>query len=159
MRTDPSQNGGLFVGRRPGTKPVVYRDVPVRGDDRRQRLDSLLAAGILAVMIFVNLLFWGPIPVGWLWIVSHIPYLADRIFFALLVAFVGILMSLMLALVALKQLDHLWILARRAAGVDQREGAIGRVFAYTAMIGASLFAGWMIFGGGLADSLNPPAQP
>lgn len=119
----------------------------------------MLAAGILAVMIFVNLLFWGPIPVGWLWIVSHIPFLADRIFFALFVAFVGILMSLMLALVALKQLDHLWILARRAAGVDQREGAIGRVFAYTAMIGATLFAGWMILGGGLADSLNPPAQP
>ncbi len=131
----------------------------MRGDGRRQRLDSLIAGAILALMIFVNLLFWGPIPVGWLWVVSHIPYLADRIFFALLVAFVGILLTLMLALVALKQLDHLWILARRASGVDQREGAIGRVFAYTAMVGATLFAMWMIFGGGLADSLNPPAQP
>ncbi len=159
MRTDPTDNGGLFVARRPGTKPVVYRDEPVRGDDRRQRLDSMIAGAILALMIFVNLLFWGPIPVGWLWVVSHVPYLADRIFFALLVAFVGILLTLMLALVALKQLDHLWILARRASGVDQREGAIGRVFAYTAMIGATLFGMWMIFGGGLADSLNPPAQP
>ena len=34
-----------------------------------------------------------------------------------------------------KRLDLAWILVRRAAGVDQREGVIGRVFAYSAAIG------------------------
>ena len=159
MRTDPTDNGGLFVGRRPGTKPVKYRTAPEAVHDRRRRVDAVLAAGLLALMILVNLLFWGPIPVGWLWVVSHVGFLADRIFLALCVAFGGILMSLMLALVALKQLDQLWILARRASGVDQREGVIGRVFAYTAMIGASLFSLWLIFGGGLADSINYRPTP
>ncbi len=156
MRTDPTDNGGLFVGRRPGTKPVHYRTQPVEGDARTRRRDSLLAALILAAMVFVNLLFWGPIPVGWLWIVSHIPVLVDHIFFALVVAFVGILLTLMGALVILKQLDRAWILVRRASGVDQRGGVIGRVFLYTAIVGSTLFSLWLILGGGLAQSLNPP---
>ena len=156
MRTDPTDNGGLFVARRPGTKPVKYDAPPTPGSAFQQRRDTVLAAGILAVMIFVNLLFWGPIPVGWLWIVSHIPFLAERIFFALVVAFLGILLTLMAALALLKQLDRAWVLVRRAAGIDQRAGVIGRVFMYTAIVGASLFGLWMIFGGGLANSLNPP---
>ena len=156
MRTDPTDNGGLFVARRPGTKPVHYAEPPQPGNALQRRRDTVFAVGILALMTFVNLLFWGPIPVGWLWVVSHIPFLAAHIFFALLVAFVGILLTLMGALVLLKQLDRAWILVRRAAGVDQRNGVIGRVFMYTAIIGASLFGLWMIFGGGLANSLNPP---
>ena len=159
MRTDPTDNGGLFVGRRPGTKPVHYRTEPVFGERRRQRLDAALAAAILGAMIFVNLLFWGPIPLGWLYLVSHVQFFVDHIFWALIVAFFGILLTLIAALVVLKQLDRLWILARRASGVDQREGVIGRVFAYTAAVGAVLFGLWLIFGGGLADSLNPPPQP
>lgn len=156
MRTDPTDNGGLFVARRPGTKPVKYDEAPTPGTPFEQRRDRTIAGGILAVMIFINLLFWGPIPVGWLWVVSHIPFLADRVFLAVVVAFIGILLTLMAALALLKQLDRAWVLVRRAAGIDQRSGVIGPVFAYTALIGASLFGLWMIFGGGLADSLNPP---
>ena len=156
MRTDPTDNGGLFVARRPGTKPVHYAEPPKPGSALQRRRDTVLAVGILALMTFVNLLFWGPIPVGWLWVVSHIPFLAAHIFLALVVAFIGILLTLMGALVVLKQLDRAWILVRRAAGIDQRSGAIGRVFMYTAIVGASLFGLWMIFGGGLANSLNPP---
>ena len=159
MRTDPTDNGGLFVGRRPGTRPIRYRASPDLGTERRRKRDALLAALILAVMIFINLLFWGPIPIAWLWLVSHIGYLADHIFLALSVAFIGILLTLMGALVLLKQLDRMWILVRRASGVDQRSGVIGRVFLYSAMIGGTLFSIWLIFGGGLADSLNPPPQP
>jgi hypothetical protein len=156
VRTDPTDNGGLFVARRPGTKPVHYAEPPKPGSALQRRRDLVFAAVILCVMVFVNLLFWGPIPVGWLWIVSNVPFLAERLFLALIVAFFGILLTLLCALVLLKQLDRAWVLVRRAAGVDQRSGIIGRVFAYTAVIGASLFGLWMIFGGGLANSLNPP---
>ena len=72
---------------------------------------------------------------------------------------IGILLTLMGGLVVLKQLDRAWILVRRASGVDQREGVIGRVFAYSALVGATLFGAWMIFGGGLADSLMGPSGP
>ena len=155
MRTDPTDNGGLFVGRRPGTRPVRYREAPVHGDARRQRVDGMLAGAILALMVLVNLLFWGPVEMAWLWLVSNVSFIAERLFLALCIAFFGILLSLMGGLVVLKQLDRLWILTRRASGVDQRDGVIGRVFAYTALVGAALFSIWLIFGGGLADSLQP----
>ena len=37
MKTDPTDTGGLFVGRRPGTAPVRYRALPERGSESRQR--------------------------------------------------------------------------------------------------------------------------
>jgi hypothetical protein len=48
---------------------------------------------------------------------------------------------------------------RRASGVDQRDGVIGRVFAYTAMVGVALFGLWLVFGGGLASSGTAPGAP
>jgi hypothetical protein len=36
---------------------------------------------------------------------------------------------------------------------------IGRVFAYTAMVGVTLFGLWLIFGGGLAASGTAPSTP
>jgi hypothetical protein len=154
VRSDPTDNGGLFVGRRPGTRPVKYRTPPEQGDARSRRRDAFVAGFFLALMIFTALLFWGPIPVAWLWIVSQVPYFAHHIFFGLTAAFFGILATYMVGLMLMKQLDHLWILARRAAGVDQREGVIGRVFAYTAIVGVTLFSIWLILLGGLADSLK-----
>lgn len=151
MRSDPSDTGGLFVGRRPGTQPVHYRADPVFGDARSRRRDAVLAAAILALMVLINLTFWGPVPAGWLWIVSHVPFLAERVFLAVIVAFLGILLTLVAALAVLKQLDRAWILVRRAAGYDQRDGVIGRVFAYTAFVGVTLFSLWLVFGGGLAQ--------
>ena len=46
--TDPTENGGLFVGRRPGTAPVRFRALPKRGSDARQRMDGSLASLLLA---------------------------------------------------------------------------------------------------------------
>ena len=70
---------------------------------------------------------------------------------AVIVALVGILLTLVGALAILKQLDRAWVLVRRAAGYDQREGVVGRVFAYTAFVGVSIFGLWLVFGGGLAQ--------
>ena len=46
-------------------------------------------------------------------------------------------------------IDRVWILARRAAGHDQRDGVLGRVFATTAVVGAVGFTVWLVFIGGL----------
>ena len=49
MKTDPTDTGGLFVGRRPGTRPVKYRALPERGSDSAaRRRDGWLAVGLLA---------------------------------------------------------------------------------------------------------------
>ena len=106
-------------------------------------------------MVLINLLFWGPLPAGWLWIGSQVDYHTDSVSLGLLVTFVGLMLTLVFALAVLKRLDHAWILVRRAAGHDQRKGIIGPIFATTAAIGATAFTFWLLFIGGLGPSLAP----
>jgi hypothetical protein len=144
VRTDPTDNGGLFVGRRPGTAPTKYRSLPERGSGRRRAADRLIAHGLLAIEILISLLFWGPIPAGALWLASRVQYWGGNVGVAILVGFVAMLAVLIGGLMVLKRVDRAWILVRRAAGIDQRQGAMGRVFAITAAIGAAIFAFWFI---------------
>ena len=144
MRTDPSDTGGLFVGRRPGTAPIRFRKLPRRGDARRQRVDGSLAGVLLAAMTAISLLCWGPIPLACLWIGSQVDYLTGSVSLGILVAFIGLFSLLFGALSLLRRLDHAWILVRRAAGHDQRTGALGRTFAITAIICAVIFTIWFV---------------
>jgi hypothetical protein len=144
MRNDPSENGGLFVGRRPGTAPVRFRALPQRGGTLRQRIDGSLAGLMLSAIILLSLLCWGPIPLACLWIGSQVDYLSGSITFGFFIALVGLLVFLFGALAILRRLDRAWILVRRAAGYDQRTGALGRIFAATAAICAVVFAFWFI---------------
>jgi len=152
MRTDPTDTGGLFTGRRPGTGPVRYRSAPRRGSSRRQHVDDALALVIAGLMAVVNLLFWGPIPAAALWIASRISSDGDnRIFLAIVAAFALCLAGLFTGLVVLKKLDSWWILVRRAAGHDQRRGIIGPMFAVCAVVGGSAFVIWLVFIAGLGS--------
>jgi len=144
MRTDPSDTGGLFVSRRPGTAPVHYRTVPQRGSDVRQRVDGSVANVMLASMFGLSVLCWGPIPIACLWIGSEIDYLSGSVFLGFIVAFLALFPLLFGALAMLRRLDGAWILVRRAAGHDQRAGAMARVFAATAIICGVVFAFWFI---------------
>jgi hypothetical protein len=144
MRTDPADNGGLFVGRRPGTAPVHYRTLPERGSDRRQRADGSLAGLLLAAMTFLSLLCWGPIPLACLWLGSEANYLTGSVSAGILVAFAGLFGLLFGTLSLLRRLDQAWILVRRAAGYDQRTGVLGRVFAATAAVCAIVFIFWFL---------------
>jgi hypothetical protein len=144
MRNDPAENGGLFVGRRPGTAPVRFRALPTRGSELRQRFDSSLAGILLGAMILLSLLCWGPIPLACLWIGSQVDYLSGSVSFGILASFVGLFTFLFGALAILRRLDQAWILVRRAAGHDQRVGALGRIFGITAVVCALIFAFWFI---------------
>lgn len=155
MRTDPTDTGGLFTGRRPGTAPVRYRAVPERGSSRRQRLDDALALAIAAVMAVVNLLFWGPIPAGALWVAAHVSGDGDsRIFLAIVAAFALCLAGLLGGLIVLKRLDAAWLIVRRAAGHDQRKGIVAPMFAVCAAVGGTAFVIWLVFVAGLGSSLT-----
>lgn len=145
MRTDPSDTGGLFISRRPGTQPTRYRTPPERGDDRRRHIDDLVAAGLLALMVLVNVCFWGPLPLASLWIGGHAQWLTDSIGAGLFASFVTLGGGLLLGLMALKRLDLAWILVRRAAGHDQREGVIGKIFMICCMIVVPIFGVWFTF--------------
>ena len=158
MKTDPTDTGGLFVGRRPGTRPIKYRRLPERGSAARQTVDTCLALGLAGLMVFINLLFWGPLPAGWLWIGARVFYWTDNVGVGIAISFVGLLLTLVGALAILKRIDHAWILVRRAAGHDQRTGIIGPIFATTAVIGGTAFTIWLIFIGGLGSSVVPGQQ-
>ena len=155
MRTDPTDTGGLFTGRRPGTRPVRYRDTPTRGGEGRQLVDDWFAAGILALMTLVGVSFWGPVPAGCMWVGSQVDYWADSVMLGIVTAFLVMLAALFAGLILMKRLDQAWILVRRAAGHDQREGVIGRIFAISAGVGVVLFTIWLLVFAGLGPTIAP----
>jgi hypothetical protein len=153
MRTDPTDNGGLFVGRRPGTAPVHFRSLPERGGDVRQRVDGSLASLMLAAITLLCLLCWGPIPIACLWLGSQANYITGSVSLGILVSFAALFALLFGALSLMKRVDNAWILVRRAAGFDQRSGVLGRVFAITAVVCALGFLLWFVVIHGPGTSL------
>ena len=144
MRTEPSDYGGLFVGRRPGTAPVHFRTVPERAGETRQRVDGSIARLMLAAITLLCLLCWGPIPLACLWLGSQANYLTGSVSLGILMSFVALFALLFGTLAVMKRIDGAWILVRRAAGYDQRVGALGRIFAATAVVCALAFALWFL---------------
>jgi hypothetical protein len=153
MRTDPTDTGGLFAGRRPGTAPIHFRKVPERGSERRQRVDGSVANLMLVGITLLCLLCWGPIPLACLWLGSEANYLSGSVSLGILASFVALFALLFGALAVMKRLDSAWILVRRAAGYDQRVGALGRIFAATAVICALGFIIWFVIIQGPGTSL------
>ena len=69
---------------------------------------------------------------------------AGSVSLGLLVSFAGLFGFMFGALALLRRLDQAWILVRRAAGHDQRSGALGRIFAITAVVCALAFVFWFL---------------
>jgi hypothetical protein len=154
-RNDPTDTGGLFLGRRPGTGPLHYRGTPERGGPGRQRVDGAFAVVVLLGLALLCLSVWGPQPLAWLWIGSQVDYRADSNMLGIVVAFFGILASLFVTLSLATRLDRFWRLLRRAAGHDQRDGVMVRIFGATAVIALAAFCVWFLLLEGPAPSLAP----
>jgi hypothetical protein len=154
-RNDPTDTGGLFIGRRPGTAPLHYRTPPELGGERRRRTDAVLAALVLVLETVVCLTLWGPQPAAWLWVGSQVDYHADSVTLGIAVAFAGMIATLMLTLALASRLDRVWRLLRRAAGHDQREGMLPRIFAVTAIVAGGAFLFWFVILQGPAPTLAP----
>jgi hypothetical protein len=154
-RNDPTDTGGLFIGRRPGTGPLKYRTTPERGGAGRRRADSALAAAVLVLVVLLCLTLWGPQPVGWLWIGSQVDYRTGSVTAGIAVAFAGMIGTLMLTLALAARLDRAWRILRRAAGYEQRDGVLVRIFAVTAIVVGLAFLVWFVILEGPAPSLAP----
>jgi hypothetical protein len=153
---DPTDTGGLFIGRRPGTAPVRYREVEP-SSQRRKRADGLLAHGLLAIELVLCLSLFGPQPLAWLWIGSQVQYLTGYVTAGIATILLGCLASLMLTMALAKRVDHAWKLVRRAAGHRQERGALERIFAASVGIALVLFAFWFFVIQGPGPSLAPAA--
>ena len=154
-RNDPTDTGGLFIGRRPGTGPLHYRGAPERGGGGRQRTDATLALVVLGLEVLVCLTLWGPQPVAWLWVGSQVNYWSGSVTFGIAVAFAGMIATLMMSLAVAHRLDRMWRILRRAAGHEQRDGVLARIFAATAIVAGLAFLFWFVILEGPAPSLAP----
>jgi hypothetical protein len=152
---DPSDTGGLFIGRRPGTAPVRFREAPPGGSPRRRRADAALAVGLLAIETVLCLSLMGPQPAGWLWIGSQVEYHTGAVTAGISTIMLGCIASLMLTMVAAKRVDHAWKLVRRAAGHRQERGALEVIFAASVGITLVAFSIWFLFIEGPGPSLAP----
>jgi hypothetical protein len=152
---DPTDTGGLFVGRRPGTAPVRYRDdIPPRSEGRR-RADNLLAHSLLGLEVALCLSLFGPQPLAWLWIGSQVDYLTGYVTAGISTVMLGCRASLMLTMAAAKRVDHAWKLVRRAAGHRQERGALERIFAMSVGVALLIFAIWFFVIEGPGPTLAP----
>jgi hypothetical protein len=151
---DPTDTGGLFIGRRPGTAPVRYREVEP-ASKRRRRWDGLLAHGLLAVELLLCLTLFGPQPLAWFWVGSQVDYQTGMVTLGIASAFAGMIASLLVTLVIASWLDHTWRLLRRAAGHDQKTGMLGRIFMVTAVVAAFAFGVWFLLIEGPGPTFSP----
>ncbi len=157
-RNDPTDTGGLFIGRRPGTAPLRYRGTPAPGTPARQRLDRLLAAGLLLVETLLCLSLLGPQPAFWMWLGSHVEYWTGYVTAGISTIMVGCLASLFLTMVLAKQVDHAWKLVRRAGGHRQESGALERIFAISVVIAVIGFGIWFLILEGPGSNVFPGRQ-
>ena len=151
---DPTDTGGLFIGRRPGTAPVRYREVEP-SSQRRKRVDGLLAHGLLVIELVLCLSLFGPQPLAWFWIGSQVDYQTGYVTAGIGTIMIGCLASLMLTMALAKRVDHAWKLVRRAAGHRQERGALERIFAASVGIALILFTFWFFVIQGPGPTLAP----
>jgi hypothetical protein len=152
---DPTDTGGLFVGRRPGTGPLRYRGTPAPASAGRRTADRLLAYFLLAVETLLCVSLWGPQPIGWLWVGSQVDYQMESVVAGITVAFIGMLTTLFITLALAWRVDHAWRLVRRAAGYKQREGALNTIFIISLLIVGTAFVIWFFVIEGPGPSLAP----
>ena len=151
---DPTDTGGLFIGRRPGTAPVRYRKAEP-SSERRRAADNLLAHALLAVEMALCLTLLGPQPLGWLWIGSQVDYQTGYVTAGIATVMVGCLASLMITMAVAKRVDHAWKLVRRAAGHHQERGALERIFATSVAIAGIGFTLWFLVIEGPGPTVAP----
>ena len=156
---DPTDTGGLFIGRRPGTRPVRFREVPHDAPRRRRNADKGFAALLLGVELLLCISVWGPQPLFWLWFGSHAQYWTDSVEVGIVSAFLGMLATLFITMSLARRVDHAWKLVRRAAGYRQVRGALERIFVVALMLVGSGFLFWFLILNGPGSSLFSPQAP
>jgi len=152
---DPTDTGGLFIGRRPGTAPLRYRGTPVQAGHARRGVDWLLSALLLGLQGILCLSLWGPQPIGWMWVGSQIDYATGSLFLGIVSAFVGMVATLFITVALARRVDHAWMLVRRAAGFEQKNGALERIFIVTAGIAVVGFTFWFLIIAGPGPEIAP----
>src|SRR4051812_18339746 len=156
---DPTDTGGLFIGRRPGTRPIRLPEGAKPSEGARRRADKTFAAFLLLLETLLCISVWGPQPLFWLWFGSQADYWTGSVEVGILSAFIGMLITLFVTLALARRVDHAWKLVRRAAGYKQERGALERIFVIALLIVATGFWFWFIILNGPGSSIVSPRAP
>ena len=135
----------------------LTRDLAVHEPWQKPRLSILLLiqALLLGVQGILCLSLWGPQPIGWMWVGSQIDYATGSLFLGIVSAFVGMVATLFITVALARRVDHAWMLVRRAAGFEQKNGALERIFIVTAGIAVVGFTFWFLIIAGPGPEIAP----
>ena len=98
---------------------------------------------------------FGPQPLFWFWFGSQVEYWTSSVSAGVATILIGTLASLMITVGIAKRVDDWWKLVRRAAGHEQREGALERIFAVSVGIAVVIFTVWFLIIEGPGPSVAP----
>jgi hypothetical protein len=157
---DPTDTGGLFIGRRPGTRPVRFPALPADVAASRRRADRALAWFLLFVELLLCATVWGPQPALALWFGAHVQYwTGGSVTLGIIAAFLLMLVTLFTTLAIARRVDHAWKLVRRAAGYRQERGALERIFVIALVLIGGAFLFWFVVINGPGSSTFSPQAP
>lgn len=114
-----------------------------------------MAGAILVAETLLCVTLWGPQPAGWLWVGSQVNHNTSSVSAGLLVAFAGMLTTILITLALAMRLDRAWRLVRRAAGHEQKHGMLERIFVISMVIAGAAFAIWFLVIQGPGSDIAP----
>ena len=132
-----------------------YRGQPTPAGAKRRRFDAVLAGGILVVETLLCATLWGPQPAAWLWVGSQLYHETDSIGLGILVAFVGMLTTILGTLAIAMRLDRAWKIVRRASGHEQEKGALETIFVISMAVAGIAFLLWFLVIQGPGSEIAP----
>jgi hypothetical protein len=84
---------------------------------------------------------------------SRVFHKTGSVTFGILVAFMGMLLTIFSTIALAIRLDRAWTLVRRASGYAQRKGALERIFVISMVLAGSTFFVWfLIHAGAVIDA-------
>jgi hypothetical protein len=98
---------------------------------------------------------WGPQPAAWLWLGSQLYHETDSIGLAILLAFAGMITTIMGTLAIAMRLDRVWRILRRAGGHEQKSGALEKIFVVSMAVAGLAFLIWFLVIEGPGSDIAP----
>lgn len=107
-------------------------------------------------MVLLAMLAFGPTEIAWLWVGSQLQGNTESLGLALAVTFVGILVSIVILIVAVRWLERVWQSQRITAGYEPHgRSVLELVFVVAVTLTAVAFGIWFFLGGGLLPTFAP----
>ena len=88
-------------------------------------------------------------------IFAAVGHATGSVVLGLLTAFVGMIATMLATLSIAMRLDRLWKIVRRAAGHEQKEGMLERIFVVSMVVGGTAFLIWLLVIQGPGPELAP----